>query len=160
VFRAKALLLSLTLLLALVPVVVHADATDDAVRRVASQLMCPVCEGQSVQDSASGLAKDMRTLIRQRVDAGESDQQILNEFVASYGDGILTEPPKRGISLGVWFGPIVGLVLGAALLAGVLTAWRRRGDQTPQPSPATATATALDPAVADELSRFRQELGS
>lgn len=153
--RAKALLVSLALLVALVPLVAHADATDDAVRRIASQLMCPVCEGQTVEDSASGLARDMRTLIRQRVEAGESDQQILDEFVASYGDGILTEPPKRGISLGVWFGPLVGLALGTALLAGVLMAWRRRGVATPQP----ATATALDPTVAEELSRFRREFG-
>ena len=119
--RAKALLVSLALLVALVPLVAHADATDDAVRRIASQLMCPVCEGQTVEDSASGLARDMRTLIRQRVEAGESDQQILDEFVASYGDGILTEPPKRGISLGVWLGPVAGVALGAVILSTLRT---------------------------------------
>jgi cytochrome c-type biogenesis protein CcmH len=153
VLRAR--LVALALLFALLPLVAHANATDDAVRRIASQLMCPVCEGQTVNDSGSGLAKDMRTLIRQRVEAGESDQQILDEFVASYGDGILTEPPKRGISLGVWFGPVMGLALGTALLVGVLAAWRRRADQSPRPS----TAATLDPAIAEELTRFRQELG-
>jgi cytochrome c-type biogenesis protein CcmH len=156
VFRASRLAACLALLLMLVPLVAHADATDDAVRRIASRMMCPVCEGQTVNDSSSGLAKDMRTLIRQKVEAGESDQQILDEFVASYGDGILTEPPKRGISLGVWFGPVIGLVLGTALLVGVLAAWRRRPTAAAEP----ATAAPLDPAVADELTRFRSELGA
>ena len=155
--RASRLAACLALLLALLPLVAHADATDDAVRRIASRMMCPVCEGQTVNDSSSGLAKDMRTLIRQRVEAGESDQQILDEFVASYGDGILTEPPKRGISLGVWFGPVIGLVLGTALLVGVLAAWHRR---RPTSASEPATAAPLDPAVADELTRFRSELGT
>jgi cytochrome c-type biogenesis protein CcmH len=155
VFRVSRLLVGLALLVALLPVVAHADPTDDAVRRIASQLMCPVCEGQTVDTSSSGLAKDMRSLIRQKVEAGESDQQILDEFVASYGDGILTNPPKRGISLGVWFGPVIGLVLGTALLVGVLSAWRRRPGPATQPT----SATTFDPAVADELRRFRSELG-
>ena len=152
--RASALVA--VLLLLLLPLAAHADATDDTVRRIASQMMCPVCEGQTVNDSSSGLAKDMRALIRQKVEAGESDQQVLDDFVASYGDGILTEPPKRGISLGVWFGPLVGLALGTALLVGVLTAWRRR----PGPAAEPVTAASLDPAVADELTRFRGEFGA
>ena len=154
--KTSRLLACLALLLMLLPLTAHAaDATDDAVRRIASRMMCPVCEGQTVNDSSSGLAKDMRTLIRQKVEAGESDQQILDEFVASYGDGILTDPPKHGISLGVWFGPVVGLTFGTALLVGVLSAWRRRSG----PRPAPASASTLDPTVADELNRFREEFG-
>src|SRR5205085_10209616 len=95
------------------PALAHADPLDDSVRRVGLQLQCPVCEGETVADSPSGLAGDMRAVIRSKVAAGESDQQILDEFVASYGDSILTEPPKRGISLGVWIGPIVAVFLGA-----------------------------------------------
>jgi cytochrome c-type biogenesis protein CcmH len=142
------------LLLALLPLVVRADATDDAVRRIALQLQCPVCEGSTVADSGSGLAADMRSVIRSRVMAGESDQQILDEFVASYGDGILTEPPKRGISLGVWFGPVIGLAIGVAVLVFVLSSWRQRA-----PAVATPEAPTTDPLVADELRRFREELG-
>src|SRR4026209_841371 len=107
------------------PFVARADPLDDGVRRVALQLQCPVCEGQNAADSPSGLATDMRAVIRTRLAAGASDQQILDEFVASYGDGILTEPPKRGIFLGVWLGPAIGLVLGALLLGIVLRSWRR-----------------------------------
>jgi cytochrome c-type biogenesis protein CcmH len=95
----------------------------------------------------------MRDVIRARLVAGAPDQQILDEFVASYGDSILTEPPKRGISLGVWVGPAVGLLAGGAVLGLLLTSWRRA------PRPAVTPATPLDPAVADEFNRFRSELG-
>jgi cytochrome c-type biogenesis protein CcmH len=136
------------------PAVLSADPLDDGVRRVALQLQCPVCEGQNAADSPSGLATDMRTVIRTRLAAGASDQQILDEFVASYGDGILTEPPKRGISLGVWLGPLFGVALGAGLLTLLLRTWRHgRG-----PSLATPNG-ALDADVDDELRRFRKELG-
>jgi cytochrome c-type biogenesis protein CcmH len=136
------------------PAVAHADALDDGVRRVALQLQCPVCEGETVADSPSGLAADMRGVIRTKLVAGESDQQVLDEFVASYGDGILTEPPKRGISLGVWVGPLIGVAFGALLVIVLLRAWRGRA-----PVAAGSTASPVDTDVADEFHRFREEYG-
>ncbi len=147
------LVVALALALWLWPALATADALDDGVRRLGLQLQCPVCEGQNVADSNSGLAKDMRTLIRARLAAGVPDQQILDEFVASYGDSILTEPPKRGISLGVWIGPAVGLTIGVLIVAVLLLSWRR-----PRRSSAS-TLASLDPDVADEFQRFRGELG-
>jgi cytochrome c-type biogenesis protein CcmH len=139
------------------PWVAHADMLDDGVRRVALQLQCPVCEGESVADSPSGLATDMRSLIRARLAAGVSDQQILDEFVASYGDSILTEPPKHGISLGVWLGPTIAVALGAILLGVLLWTWRRAPGRG---GAGNGTAdSALDPDVADEFRRFREEFG-
>jgi cytochrome c-type biogenesis protein CcmH len=134
-------------------VVVHADAVDDSVRRIALQLQCPVCEGQNAADSPSGLATDMRRVIRTKLAAGESDQQILDEFVASYGDSILSEPPKHGISLGVWLGPALGVALGALVLGVLLRTWRRTPGFRPAPE------AAVDPDVADEFHRFREEFG-
>src|SRR5205814_3476091 len=137
----------------MIPSLAHADPLDAGVRRVALQLQCPVCEGQNVADSPSGLAGDMRTVIRTKLAAGESDQQVLDEFVASYGDSILTEPPKRGISLGVWLGPMIGVLLGVVILGALLRAWRR----TPNTSTARTTGSAPDPEVAEEYLRFRKE---
>ncbi len=146
-------LLALTALF-LMPVAVHADALDEGVRRVALQLQCPVCEGETVADSPSGLAADMRAVIRTKLMAGESDQQILNEFVASYGDGILTEPPKRGISLGVWVGPLIGLALGVGVLTLLLRAWHR-----PVRSAPVLPGLNVETDVVDEFHRFREEFG-
>lgn len=144
--------LVLIALLLLLPTVARADSLDEGVRRVALQLQCPVCEGQNVADSPSGLAADMRAVIRTKLAAGEGDQQILDEFVASYGDSILTEPPKRGISLGVWIGPVVALVVGVALLTVLLRGWRRT-------AAVSRNGVAVDPEVADEFHRFREEFG-
>jgi cytochrome c-type biogenesis protein CcmH len=154
VLRASALAL---LVLLLVPAAAGSAApADDAVRRVALQLQCPVCEGESVWDSPSKLATDMRGVIRTKQADGESDQQILDDFVAAYGDGILTEPPKRGISLGVWFGPVLGVAAGALVLVAVVTQWRRSAG----PTMPVARSLPVDPAVADELQRYREGLGS
>jgi cytochrome c-type biogenesis protein CcmH len=138
--------------LTVAPPLARADAIDDGVRRVALQLQCPVCEGESVADSPSGLASDMRAVIRTRLIAGESDQQILDEFVASYGDSILTEPPKRGISLGVWVGPVIGVAVGIALVTMLLRTWRHAPLHP-------AGGETLDPEVADEFQHFREEFG-
>jgi cytochrome c-type biogenesis protein CcmH len=137
------------------PALAQADALDDGVRRLGLQLQCPVCEGETVADSPSGLAGDMRGVIRTKIAAGVPDQQILDDFVASYGDSILTEPPKRGISLGVWLGSTIGVALGAVVLGLLLWTWRR----APGRATSTQPATALDPAVADEFQRFREEFG-
>jgi cytochrome c-type biogenesis protein CcmH len=149
------LVLAFGALLLVIPGIAHADALEDGVRRVALQLQCPVCEGETVADSPSGLAGDMRSVIRTKLAAGESDQQILDEFVASYGDSILTEPPKRGISLGVWVGPLLGMALGALLVVVLLKTWRRpHGSAWHSPGAAT-----VDGEVVDEFTRFRKEYG-
>jgi len=144
----------LLLSLALLPTTLHADATDDAVRRIGLQLQCPVCEGQNVADSNSGLAQDMRAVVRSQVQAGQSDQQILDSFVASYGDGILTEPPKRGVGLGVWLGSAIGLGAGVLVLVFVMKGWRRPRAHTP-----AGAAADVDAEAAEEFVRFRNEFG-
>jgi cytochrome c-type biogenesis protein CcmH len=94
----------------------------------------------------------MRAVIRARLAAGVPDRQILDEFVASYGDGILTEPPKRGISLGVWIGPLIGVAFGALVLGLLLRTWRR----APTPS-MPSSGYPIDTDVANEFFRYREE---
>src|SRR5262249_49692386 len=71
---------------------------DQRVRAVASQIQCPVCHGESVADSPSAIADEMRALIRQQLTAGMSEQQILQYFRDRYGDGILETPPMQGFN--------------------------------------------------------------
>ncbi len=139
------------LLAALAPGLARADALDDQTYRVARQLQCPVCEGQTVADSNSGLAADMRGAIRSKLAAGESEQQILDFFVQAYGESILSDPPKRGSGLGVWLGPVLGIGLGLFFLAAFVSRMSRPARA------AAAPAARLDGAVLDEMSRFRQE---
>src|SRR5438552_2201321 len=89
---------------ALIGSMVLAQTVDEQARAIEKELQCPICNGSTVADSPSDLAGQMRTVIRQKVAAGESRDAIIQYFVDRYGDSILMEPPRRGIGLAVWLG--------------------------------------------------------
>lgn len=93
-----------------------ARTLDDQVRDIASQLMCPVCEGRPVSDSPSELASQMRAIIREKLQEGHSPDQIMAYFVDRYGESALAAPPPRGLGLIVWFAPVLAILGGAAFL--------------------------------------------
>src|SRR2546421_7854311 len=86
---------------------------DQRVQDVASQLKCPICQGESVADSPSQLAQQMRSVIRQQLQTGRSDQQVIQYFVERYGQQIVWSPPWQGFTLLAWLVPIT-LLLGGA----------------------------------------------
>jgi len=87
--------------------------------------MCPVCEGQTVAESSSELAEQMRALIRERLQQGQGPEEILAYFVSRYGESILAAPPKRGLTLIAWAGPFVVLALATAVAVNTLRRWTR-----------------------------------
>ena len=106
-------------LLVIVPAVLPVAAQDvysDETLAISRKLQCPVCAGQSVADSSSKLAGQMRAIIEEKVQAGESEAQIIDYFVARYGESVVTEPPKSGFTLGLWWMPVVVVVLGALVV--------------------------------------------
>jgi cytochrome c-type biogenesis protein CcmH len=88
------------------------ESIDDEVREISYLLMCPICQGQSVAESNSELAKDMRSIIRQKLEAGESKEEIINYFVNRYGESILGYPPVKGVNLLLWILPALAVVIG------------------------------------------------
>ncbi|MBI1328299.1 MAG: cytochrome c-type biogenesis protein CcmH [Alphaproteobacteria bacterium] len=84
------------------------------------QFRCLVCRGESLDDSGASLAADLRRLIRARIKAGESDQQIETYLVDRYGDFILMKPPLKSGTVALWFGPFVILLVGGAIAAMVI----------------------------------------
>jgi cytochrome c-type biogenesis protein CcmH/NrfF len=136
----------LALLVTALPRVAHADPLDDETRRIAKQLQCPVCSGQPVSDSPAELAGQMRSVIRARLEAGETEEQIIAYFVERYGDGVLIEPPRRGIGLAVWLAPLGVLAVGAVLLWRLLRSWLRPR-RTPSLVSGTAPAASISPAA-------------
>ena len=92
---------------------------------ITRSLRCPVCENLSVADSPTALAEQMRAVVRQKVDAGESREQILAYFVERYGEGVLVAPPRQGFGQVLWWGPVVMLAGGAALVGAALGGRRR-----------------------------------
>jgi cytochrome c-type biogenesis protein CcmH/NrfF len=91
-----------------------------------TQLKCPECQGLSVADSQAPTSRAIRADIKRRIKAGQSDEQIRQAFVDTYGEQILLAPQDSGISLIVWILPIVVVALGAT---GIVFALRRnRGE--------------------------------
>lgn len=148
-----ALLLALSAF-ALPTTTVRADTLDDQVRAIAKELRCPVCDGETVADSNAAVSVQIRGIIRQKLEAGESREQIIQYFVDVYGISILAAPPTRGFALGVWVAPMLALLLGLLIVGTVLRGWLRRGDRAAIPVPATATSMGS----ADDEKRLEREL--
>jgi len=102
------------------------QVSDADVNVVASQLRCVVCQSLSVADSPSEMAAQMRHLVRERLAAGETPDQVVRYFVEKYGDWILLAPPRRGFTLLVWLLPPVAVLLGLAVAVRRVRAWTRR----------------------------------
>jgi cytochrome c-type biogenesis protein CcmH len=93
-------------------------------RDLSRELRCMVCQNQSIDDSEAPLAKDLRLLVRERLTAGDSDQQVLNFLVARYGAFVLLKPPFEWHTLLLWGLPPA--VLLAGMIALIMMARRRQ----------------------------------
>jgi len=102
---------------------------------IAEKLRCPVCTSESVAQSSADTSVRMREIIAEKLQAGESETEILAYFQARYGDWILLEPPRRGLYLVVWIFPIAAVVLLLGFLAFFLRRWTRRGQQSLEANP-------------------------
>src|ERR1700677_588207 len=78
---------------------------------ISKELRCPVCQNQSIDDSDADLAHDLRVLVRQRLEAGDSDEQVKQYIVARYGDYVLLDPPFNKATFVLWTGPAFLLFL-------------------------------------------------
>lgn len=94
-------------------------------REISAELRCLVCQNQSIDDSNAPLARDLRVLVRQRLEAGDSNDEVLDYIVARYGDYVLLRPPFEPETWILWLGPfaLLALVLG---LLGFVAVGRRR----------------------------------
>ena len=97
---------------------------DQHVQHLGAQLKCPVCQGESVADSSSDRAQQIRASIREQIQAGQSDQQIIQYFSDRYGDQIVWSPPWWGFSLLAWLVPAALLLSGLVLIFFTLRDWR------------------------------------
>ena len=112
-------------------------------------VMCPQCAGQTISQSHSQIAKAMRAAVRDGLLAGQSPEQVLDSLVASFGEGVLASPPKRGWSLLVWLGPPLALVLGAAAVALAVRGLRRGAGQDALQDTAGTAAEGVSKATGD-----------
>ena len=98
-------------------------AQEARARDLSRELRCMVCQNQSIDDSDAPLAKDLRILVRERIEAGDSNQQVLDYLVARYGEFVLMRPTWHGANAILWIAPFGVLVVGG--LAMIVYARRR-----------------------------------
>lgn len=98
-------------------------ALEKRARDISAELRCLVCQNQSIDDSNAPLARDLRLVVRERLIAGDTNDQVMSFVVDRYGEFILLRPPFRMATLLLWLTPLVVLVAGIAWMA---SAWRRR----------------------------------
>lgn len=113
-------------------------ALEAQVMRVAAELRCLVCQNQTIADSHAGLAEDLRRQIREMLEKGQTEAQILAFMTERYGDFVLYRPPVKPTTWLLWGGPALLLVGGLATLVLVL---RRRQRMSPD---------AFDPDLPDD----------
>ena len=145
------------LLVLLLPLVAWAGppspVNEEAVRQIAAQLRCVVCQNLSVADSPSEMANQMRTIVRERLEAGETPEQVVAYFVDKYGEWILLSPRPRGFNLLVWIVPFGGIAAGLVVIFLVARRWSRRPAERPVEEP-------IDPVIRERIRREMAELDS
>ena len=122
-------------------------ALEARARHLSQELRCLVCQNQDIDDSAAPLAHDLRVLVRKRLEAGDSDRQVLDFLVARYGEFVLLRPRLETRTLLLWGLPPLALIAG---MIGLFFAMRQRGTQPAEPAPLSADeqrrlATLVEP---------------
>jgi cytochrome c-type biogenesis protein CcmH len=122
-------------------------ALEARARQISSELRCLVCQNETIDESNASLAHDIRILLRERLTAGDTDEQAVKAIVDRYGDFVLLDPPVKPATYVLWFGPLA--ILLAGLLGGMV--WLRRRADTME------AATPLTPDERRRLDTILQE---
>ena len=133
--RLRAAILALSLALAgaahaVQPGEMLADpALEARARTLSAELRCMVCQNQSIDDSNAELARDLRVLVRERITAGETDEQVIDYVVSRYGEFVLLKPRFSLRNALLWATPVLLLALGGIAL--VVSSRRKRAADRP-----------------------------
>ena len=120
-------------------------AEEARARAIEGGLRCPVCRSQSIRQSRSFMAEDMRRKVRAMIAEGRSDEEIRGFFVDRYGTWVLLTPPRRGFNLAAYVFPAIVVLIGAAGLVLAARRWKSAAGPAPQaPPPATRHLAMLE----------------
>lgn len=132
--------------------------SDDEVNQIAKKLFCPVCENVPLDVCPTQACSQWRATIKEKLTAGWTEQQILDYFVAQYGERVLAQPSTRGLNIFVWLVPPILIIAGAFALWRILR-------QMARPAPTLATSAGpefrlneSDSSGDEYVARVEQEL--
>lgn len=110
-------------------------ALEARAREVSRELRCVVCQSQNIDDSNAPLAKDMRILVRERLAAGDTDEEVKAFLVERYGEYVLLKPPMREGAILLWLAPALVFAAAAGLAAFHLIRIAKRAESSADLSP-------------------------
>ena len=129
-------------------------------------LVCPVCPGETIDQSQVVLAKQMQELVREKLKDGESEEEILEFFIERYGENVLTAPRKQGFNLLAWVFPPVAAFIGLLLLAVIVREMKKSGVSSESKDPGEVLLgdegldsylSVIDEELAQRRGRLRNE---
>ncbi len=141
----SALLASLILSVAALSCIAEDDLTNDQrAYQLSQQLMCPICDGQTLDQSQAQISQDMKSVIQEKLESGESNAEIRDYFVERYGEAVLAAPSSSGFNLIAWVMPMLIFGGGLGILSHTLIKMRRNS--------VTENPEAVSDAIADQHS--------
>lgn len=152
----RAILAALCLMLFTLPVlavqpdeVLDDPALETRAREISRLLRCPVCQGESIDDSNAGISRDLRLYVRERLVAGDSDAQVIDHVTDRYGEFVLFQPRATGINWVLYLAaPVLGLL--GLVMAFLYMRGRREGQGGDADAPLNAEEEARLRALMDE----------
>ncbi len=122
------------------------------------ELMCPICEGETLAQSDSPAAQRIKAYIAERIAAGDTKSEIKDKLVKQWGKRILAAPTRHGFDLLAWVLPLAGVTAGAAILGVLAWRWTRVREPEPEPQLWALNGHPLEPEeerrLDEELARF------
>ena len=125
--------------------------SDNDVNRVAKQLYCPVCPNTPLDVCETKACEDWRAQIRDQLAEGWTDQQVIDYFVAQYGERVLAEPQRQGFTSLVWFLPLIAVLVGLGVVYEILRNWRKQKPALTAAEPAPNIPEAVRQRIEREL---------
>tara|TARA_B100001115_G_C15769070_1_gene377288 strand:+ start:172 stop:648 length:477 start_codon:yes stop_codon:yes gene_type:complete len=104
---------------------------EERARMLSQNIRCLVCQNQSIDDSNATLAKDLRVLVREKLTAGATNDEIFDFLVDRYGDFILLNPPFKPTTYVLWYGPLIFLIFGILMVVLIMKRSNRRSFEKP-----------------------------
>lgn len=103
-------------------------ALEQRARDISAKLRCLVCQNQSIDDSDASLAHDLRVIVRERLESGDTNEEVMDYVVSRYGEFVLLQPRFSARNLLLWGTPVIGLLLG---LGAIVFLYRSRSRSAP-----------------------------
>ena len=109
------IILLISFLFILISCISNTDQTNNREYNLFSQIMCPICDGQTIAESQASIAEDMKKMIRDQIKDGKEDKEILKYFEERYGQEILSNPIPKGFNLTIWIAPILIIIISSTI---------------------------------------------